>query len=353
MDASARCGTPVGGKTSSAYSPPQLAQARLTGGVVDVAAPSSDVWSVGAVLFEMCASRNLFAQDIANDELVDEADVTRLCTWDMISDEELEPVFGSAEMAEQIAAEPQLQQVVDDAKNLIRSCLQGEAAKRPTVAQILAHRFFSPGAPAPPPQPMQYHNFMSHAQADAAGIVGTVNAEYDKKGLHNWVDVRQQVLTVEGMRQGGRDSKNFQLVLTKTVVSRTFCRLEMQCAIDGGKTIQLLVEEDVPGEGGRFQPFDRAAWAALEAGMAGNAGVVEIKRREETSYERVERQDRGLSQPLGLGWVQTDRTRDLWARDERICRVPGSLHDGLPDAIRTAINAALSLAAAATSRWRP
>ena len=77
-------------------------------------------------------------------------------------------------------------QLIADAKNLIRACLQGDAAKRPTILQILAHRFFDPAAPAPPPMPVCYNGFLSHVQAEASGMVGTVNAEYAKRGLHNW-----------------------------------------------------------------------------------------------------------------------------------------------------------------------
>ena len=68
---------------------------------------------------------------------------------------------------------------------MIRACLQGDAAKRPTVAQILAHRLFDPTAPALAPMQMRYNGFLPHVQAEASGIVGTVNTEYAKRGLHN------------------------------------------------------------------------------------------------------------------------------------------------------------------------
>ena len=53
---------------------------------------------------------------------------------------------------------------ITDAKNLIRWCLKGDPAQRPTMAQLLAHRFLEPAAAEPEPQPMCYHAFMSHAQ---------------------------------------------------------------------------------------------------------------------------------------------------------------------------------------------
>ena len=104
MDAAARVGAPVGGKTSTGYCPPELASVRFVwparggGGGVDggdtvAASPAFDVWSFGVVAFERCAGRTLFAQDMANDELVDAADRTRLCTWLCAADEELAPVL--------------------------------------------------------------------------------------------------------------------------------------------------------------------------------------------------------------------------------------------------------------------
>ena len=93
---------------------------------------------------------------------------SRLCTWNVISDEELAPVFADPEAD---FGDSDCDQLIADAKNLMRACLQGDAAKRPTVLQILAHRFFDPKAPAPPPMGMRYHGFLSHAQADASGTV--------------------------------------------------------------------------------------------------------------------------------------------------------------------------------------
>ena len=45
------------------------------------------------------------------------------------------------------------------------------SAARARARQVLAHRFLCPAAPEPLAQPMRFHAFMSHAQADAAGTV--------------------------------------------------------------------------------------------------------------------------------------------------------------------------------------
>ena len=145
-----------------------------------MAAPSFDVWSVGVMFYELCAGKMLFAQDIANDELVEQSDITRLCTSNVISDEELEPVFVSAEMAEQIAAEPQLQQ--DGG----RRCEEPDPIVPEGRGGQAADRRLDPGTPL-----LQPGGAGATASADAVSQFhvprtgSTVNAEYDKKGLHN------------------------------------------------------------------------------------------------------------------------------------------------------------------------
>ena len=57
------------------------------------AAPSQDVWSLGAVLFELCTGRHLFRLDIADDELADPSDRLRLFAWHTIPDDDLAEVF--------------------------------------------------------------------------------------------------------------------------------------------------------------------------------------------------------------------------------------------------------------------
>ena len=70
-------------------------------------------------------------QDFANDELVELDDRTRLCVWRTMSDEELAPVLSNAE-----AHATRRQRA--DARHLLRWCLKGDAAARPTVAQARA-----------------------------------------------------------------------------------------------------------------------------------------------------------------------------------------------------------------------
>ena len=256
MDASAKIGQPIGKKTSSAYCPPELAKLRFqrNGRSATVeATPSFDIWSFGVVIFELCAGRTLFSQDIANDELVEPVDRSRLCVWHTISAEELLPV-----LAEARDLDPQQDETREDCKNLIRWCLKGNPSDRPkSIDEILQHRFFTQGAAKPKPMPMKYRNFMSHAQKDASGTVAATFLAYKQLGVHNWLDMRQENLTLQGMQEGVRDSDVFLLVLTAHVLTSWYCQKEMLCALEEGKQIQLLLEEEP-----RFFPFDVAAWTA-------------------------------------------------------------------------------------------
>ena len=85
--------------------------------------------------------------------------------------------------------------------------------------------------------------------------VSTLYYGCTRLGVHNWVDMHEAEITVEGMRQGVRDSDVFLLVLTARVLSRPYCLLELREALRCGKPVQLLVEEDP-----RFGHFDEDAW---------------------------------------------------------------------------------------------
>jgi serine/threonine protein kinase len=136
MDSATHFNKPVGDKTSTAYCPPELACAKFARGVSTIpsANHSFDVWSFGVLLFEICSGQTLFSQDISNDELIDDLDKTRLCTWLVISDEDLDPVLSSTEwQATDLTTRKLRNKTSADAKNLIRWCLQGVPSLRPFV----------------------------------------------------------------------------------------------------------------------------------------------------------------------------------------------------------------------------
>ena len=120
------------------------------------------------------------------------------------------------------------------------------------MTQLLEHRLLSPDAPEPHPLEMTYTCFMSHAQADGAGAVGTLFFAFAKFGLTNWLDMRQQDITLEGMKKGVRDSRIFLLFLTKRVLASWYCQQEMLEAIRLNKKVQIVLEEEP-----RFHPFGK------------------------------------------------------------------------------------------------
>eukprot|EP01043_Picozoa_sp_COSAG02_P013272 COSAG02_NODE_528_length_20698_cov_6.231710_10_plen_1229_part_00 len=254
LDASVGVGEPIGKKTSSAYVPPELALHLFSNHPTPKAALSFDVWSLGVILFELCSGHALFAQDTNNDELVEAADRIRLCTWLTISDSELDPVLNRCLLDD---ASGLTSSIVNDAKDLIRWCLKGKPAERPTIHELLQHRFMCPGDGIilSPKLTMRYFAFLSHCQADASSTAATLFHEFKKLGLHVWLDVKQEELTLTGMKRGIRDSSIFLLVLTERVLASKFCQLEIQYAIEEGKPIQLVIEEDA-----RFHPFNVTEW---------------------------------------------------------------------------------------------
>ena len=173
---------------SSGYYAPEVARSAedpINPGLLE-ASESLDVWSLGVLLFELCAGRTLFRQDISNDDLVDGTDLTRLFTWGTISDNNLSEVFTGVEAKDANDA------YLGAAKHLIRWCLKGKAAERPTVAQILAHPFLqASGNPSsaltlPVALPMRYTFFISHAQGDAASTAKSVYSVTKQLGVECW-----------------------------------------------------------------------------------------------------------------------------------------------------------------------
>ena len=74
--------------------------------------------------------------------------------------------------------------------------------------------------------------------------------------------MQQAQLTLEGMRQGVYDSQVFILVLSERVLLSWFCQQELLCAIELGKPIQLVIEEEQ-----RFHPFSLTQWEEDKGGF--------------------------------------------------------------------------------------
>ena len=202
---------------------------------------------LGVLLFELTTGSLLFPQDIANDNLDTKADKTRLCVWRYISAEKLDNVLKDARCSAQER---------EDARHLVAWMLRGDPSQRPTIAQVMAHRFLCPDAGPPPPMRLiRYHVFISHSQAEASGEVGTIFKGLAALGIHGWRDMSQKDITIAGMMQGVRDSDVFVVVLTNSTLSRWYCLLEIACAIYYEKPIIIVVEENPT-----WWPWDIERW---------------------------------------------------------------------------------------------
>ena len=137
-------------------------------------------------------------------------------------------------------------EVIADAKSLIRWCLKGNPAERPTIEEMLSHRYLNPESEvAALEMPMKYHMFISHVQIEASGDCGTLFFLLRQLGVRCWRDMNADDLTEAGMRQGVYDSECFVLFLTNAVLSRTFCLKELTWALEFEKKIIVIVEREV------------------------------------------------------------------------------------------------------------
>jgi len=273
-------------KKSTAYFAPEAAihHANEQHGIDStlVVDTSLDVWSLGVVLFELCTGQHLFSQDMGNDNMVKSESYDRLCVWLVIDDESLQCCFDfnsdntntdstTTDVTDMICTARQR----SDAKHLIRWCLQSDSTKRPSIKQILNHRFL--GGNENPPMPsfqflaplfesglpilstnsrrMKYHYFISHMQSEASGDVGTLFFLLTSLGMQCWRDMNQTNITEAAMRQGVFDSSVFILFLTNSVLSRPFCLKEIGWAIQFQKPIIIIVENE-----SRFWAWDKARW---------------------------------------------------------------------------------------------
>ena len=270
-----------GKQGSSGYYAPEVARWQEDLSLELNADTAADVWSLGAILFEFCSGRTLFSQDINDDKLTSKKDKCRLTAWIGISDEELDEVFPQEQGATREAAQA-----------LIRWCLMGCAEERPTITEILHHRFLDTQGELQPlgkaicPVPnglpsgtfiyeqdhmrMQYHVMITHFQAEAAGDTGTLAAALRNAGMHVWRDVDMQNLTLSGMCQGVMDSDILVVLLTNQILSRWYCLMEIQYALEFGKQIVFVQETE-----GRFWEWDYARWTYERMSRDPNTGTWE------------------------------------------------------------------------------
>ncbi|GBG34426.1 Protein NLRC3 [Hondaea fermentalgiana] len=333
LDASVKLGELAGEKHSSGYCPPELARNLFPHGASGtvVAGSGFDVWSFGAILYQMLSGTKLFMVDETDDNLVNFYEKAELCNWIAIDRDRLDRI-NNVEW-------PRWE--MEYAKDLVRGCLMGDPSERLQLADVLKHPFFttargraslaervdaaaaaaaatvaatgnSSGTKAlsteskdegesisgssPPPMdatrrilsfrvkveqpsgggaarakglpqrrraeletvfPQRYHYFLSHMQKEAAGIVKDLYLNLTEARCLAWIDMHAEDLTQESMRQGVENSSYYVLVLTRNVLFRPFCVMELFWAIqhhgdESERRIFFIVEED-----SRFSPWNQ------------------------------------------------------------------------------------------------
>lgn len=94
-----------------------------------------------------------------------------------------------------------------------------------------------------------------HTQVQANGEAARLAQMIEHLGGMPWLDMKAANLTAEGMKHGVRRSDVFILFLTSDVLTRPYCLLEIITAMDAGKHIMILREEDK-----RFFPWEFEQW---------------------------------------------------------------------------------------------
>ncbi|GBG28933.1 CBL-interacting protein kinase 31 [Hondaea fermentalgiana] len=284
-----------------------------------IASAAMDIWSFGVMLFQLLTGTKLFQVDEADDNLVHASDKLELANWLTISKERLDRIGSSLkcssaecaaardlvrmclqgvateriEMSELLyhpffdkMREPPGQDVqlahgkvawVDQPARRLPVGRTGMPRRIISLHRRIVPRRFSLFRKSQHDGSMTdltsdqianrddrdeiieipaYHFFLSHMQIEASGIVKDLLLGLERISLSAWVDMRSSDLTLRGMHRGVLDSENFVMVLTKNVLFRPFCLIELMYAVNhfsGGdatnsnrlkQRIFFVVEED-------------------------------------------------------------------------------------------------------------
>ena len=239
MDAAARIGAAVAPKASSAFAPPELARNLLSswpgsadgdarGGVSGAGAvaaapplepasallaanPSMDAWAFGATLFNMLTGASLVHADSADNAVGGRAALERLAEW---SD------FSKAEALQRYP-------LSREARSLLSQLLHRDPARRPRLAYVLRHPFFT-GRPAArlPGESPAWDVFVSYRVASDADARAALVAALERRGVSVWSDAR---LALESAGDVWRDA-----FCQALATSRVFVPILSRGAVNAG-----------------------------------------------------------------------------------------------------------------------
>ena len=153
------------------------------------------------MLYELSAGLPLFNVDRSDDNLNDLTSKIELLNWRTIDPARLARVFDA------VACPACTDTQRSAAQNLVAWCLQADTNLRPSMDEILEHRFLAVDAPQPRPVPASSHFFLSHFQKEAADLVRSLYLMLEKSGCSCWLDMEADNLTLEGMRNGVETSQ--------------------------------------------------------------------------------------------------------------------------------------------------
>eukprot|EP01052_Picozoa_sp_SAG31_P028862 SAG31_NODE_2822_length_5036_cov_2.054049_3_plen_823_part_00 len=195
-------GTPLSEKHSSGFVPPEKARQLRNGGRPLIATSAYDMFSLGMVIFQLCAvdGSTCFFTNVSDD---------------LVSHDDLGILAGSF----QSTKHKMLSRIHWlDARDLVLWMLQAAEADRPqSFSALLLHPFVNEG-PVPSyglryegyrgldlPPDCRYHFFLSHNQREAGDIAHTIYEALRHLGFMIWYDQAEDDITLQGMRRGARE----------------------------------------------------------------------------------------------------------------------------------------------------
>jgi ankyrin repeat protein/serine/threonine protein kinase len=190
MDAAARIGASVAPKVSTAYAPPEIAQALLAACLEDEgnngagalanhkslqASISMDAWAFGMTLFTMLTGSTLFHSDSADNAVGGLMALKRLAEW------------SDSTKTEALWRHP----LSREARSLLSQLLHKLPERRPTMLHVLCHPFFTgrPVARLPGESPA-WDVFVSYRVASDADARSALVSALERLGLSVWSDAR-------------------------------------------------------------------------------------------------------------------------------------------------------------------